>query len=167
MRFVFPSIQHKRSVGGKEGSFVNDTTSCGIDNKCVGFGLRQETGIAKMESGIGTIVRERCVEGDDVALLRDLSEWDSDAFGRVVEEDVQSALLCHLCDQRTNMSDADDADSSVDLEFVECFFDIVADGLRVTSRTGSPADMVLFAPNGGDMVVADGSCADELDGTVL
>ena len=36
------------------------------------------------------------MEGNDVAILRDLIEGNPYSFGRVIEEYFQSATLCHL-----------------------------------------------------------------------
>ena len=67
----------------------------GIDDECAGFAMREEGLVAKVTRRIN----KRHVEGDNIAILRDFIESNTDSFRRVIEQHFESFSLCHLGDQ--------------------------------------------------------------------
>ena len=53
---------------------------------------------------------KRYVEGDNIAIPRDFIERNTDSFRRVIEQHFESFPLCHLGDQRTDMTDSDNSE---------------------------------------------------------
>lgn len=86
---------------------VHYPASRGIDDECVGFAASEEGFVAEM---IGRIV-QGYMEGDDITICRDLIEGNTDAFGRVIEENVESAPLRHLGYQTSYVTNSDDTES--------------------------------------------------------
>ena len=106
MRFVLPCIEDVRMPATEQSLLVHYPASRGIDDECVGFAASEEGFVAEM---IGGIV-QGYMEGDDITICRDLIEGNTDAFGWVIEENVESAPLRHLGYERTDMTDTDDTE---------------------------------------------------------